>query len=187
MKMNYIKTFEESRYSITQEIEDIILDYEYGDINFDTAISELNKLNSINDVLLLSWKHYDIIKFCLKLGADPNYRKQSPLISWVTHNSPKRELDIIKILLKYGADINLYDSSVLYYTPLYYAIKETYKIDTIKYLLEHGAILYDGIIEEIMKYNKSDRSDKTDILELIKNDKQYILYLKKQKAKKFKL
>jgi len=179
-KMKHIKTFEESRYSIIQEIEDIILDYEYDDIDFDTAITELNKLNSINDVLLLSWRHYDIIKYYLKLGADPNYKQQSTLLSWVTHNSPKKELDIIKILLKYGADINSYDS-ILYYTPLYYSIKETYKIDTIKYLLDHGAILYDEIIEDIKKY------DKSDILELLKDNKQYILYLKKHQAKKFNL
>ena len=135
------------------KITNILYDYKEKTITFEETIKLLLKETSDIDYLLLkSYDYYDLIKYFLEKGANPNYILKSPtIICWVAYNSiDDNKLDSIKILIEYGAKLNNFKKDLkIDLNPLTYIFNYENNINSLIYFLEHDAEINDWIIDKI--------------------------------------
>jgi len=155
-KYNNFITEKINEWSVN-EIHKIVQLYNNRKIDFDTTIQKLEDTKiDISFILLKFYQHYDVIKYCLEKGADPNYQEESwssTILSWVTYNSRNDEwLESVKILVEYGANINFSPSNNDDYA-LTLTVRPNYNNSGIvSYLLEKGSDISEENVKDILEY-----------------------------------
>jgi hypothetical protein len=119
-------------------------------INFGANINETLPSNNWNALMIafVNDTSFDIIKWLIEKGANVNSRttQGSTALMYAARNAEVDGVEKIQLLLENGADINARDNKG--YTPLLIAIKfvdSTSSLKVVKYLVEHGANLFDKL------------------------------------------
>ena len=142
---------------------------------------DVNSLNIrlLSPLIIAVYQHdYDIVKFLLKSGANPNYfgpeNNENPLKLVII----AKDIELIKLLLESNADINIVDKYLR--TPLHYLFNET-PSSTTKIPLS----IKSKLVTNIRNINSTDIDMNSILNLLIANDnwKLYTSILQKKKLK----